>query len=82
MDYNVIAVKVANREGVAQEMQKTLTRHGCLIKVRLGLHDVPADACSPSGLLLMEVEGEAAEIKKLVSELNALHEVSAKHLVI
>jgi hypothetical protein len=82
MEYQVIAVKVANRESVAQDMQKVLTKRGCLIKARLGLHDVPADACSPSGLVLMEVEGEAAEIKALVNELNALVDVSAKHIVL
>ena len=82
MDYHVIAVKVANREGVAQDLQKTLTKHGCLIKVRLGLHDVPAGTCSPSGLLIMEVEGSAEEIDRLTGELNGLREVSAKHLVI
>ncbi len=82
MDYNVIAVKVSDREGAAQDMQKVLTDHGCLIKVRLGLHDIPANACSPAGLVLMEIEGDAAEIKALVAELNALAEVSAKHIVI
>jgi len=82
MEYNVIAVKVSDREGVAQDMQKVLTKHGCLIKVRLGLHDIPANACSPAGLVLMEVEGEAAEIKTLVSELNALASVSAKHIAL
>jgi hypothetical protein len=82
MDYNVIAVKVSDREGAAQDMQKVLTDHGCLIKVRLGLHDIPANACSPAGLVLMEVEGDDAEIKAMVAELNALAEVSAKHIVI
>ena len=47
MEYNVIAVKVSDREGVAQDMQKILTKHGCLIKVRLGLHDMPANASRP-----------------------------------
>jgi hypothetical protein len=82
MDYQVVAVKVSNREGVAQDMQKVLTKHGCLIKVRLGLHDVPANACSPAGLVLMEVDGEEAEIRTLVDELNALPEVSSKHIVL
>ena len=80
MEYNVIAVKVSDREGVAQDMQKVLTKHGCLIKVRLGLHDIPANACSPAGLVMMEVEGDPAEIKTLVKELNALGSVSAKHI--
>jgi hypothetical protein len=80
MEYNVIAVRVSDREGVAQDMQKVLTEHGCLIKVRLGLHDIPANACSPAGLVLMEVEGDPTEIKILVKELNALVSVSAKHI--
>jgi len=82
MEYNVIAVKVSDREGVAQDLQKVLTKHGCLIKVRLGLHDIPANSCSPAGLVLMEVEGDPAEMKVLVSELNALASVSAKHIAL
>jgi len=82
MEYNVIAVKVSDREGVAQDMQKILTKHGCLIKVRLGLHDMPANACSPAGLVLMEVEGDPGEIKALTKELNDLASVSAKHIAL
>jgi hypothetical protein len=43
---------------------------------------MPPDSCSPYGLLLMEVEGENAEIKQFLTELNGLREVSAKHIVI
>jgi len=82
MDYQVVAAKVEDREGAARDLQKVLTDHGCIIKVRLGLHDLPANACSPAGLVLMEVEGEAAEIGALVDELNALDAVTAKHIIL
>jgi len=82
MDYKVVALKIGNRDGSALEIQKILTKHGCLIKVRLGLHDQPANSCSPAGLVLMEVEGEDAEIKAMVAELNAVPETSAKYLSI
>jgi len=82
MDYKIVAVKVGNREGVAQDMQRILTEHGCSIKVRLGLHDLPANACSPAGLVLMEVEGEDADIGAMVKKLDALPETSARYLVI
>jgi len=82
MDYKIVAVKVGNREGVAQDMQRILTEHGCAIKVRLGLHDLPANACSPAGLVLMEVEGEDADIGAMVKKLDALPETSARYLVI
>ncbi len=82
MDYRVVAVKTGNREGVAQDMQKIFTEHGCTIKVRLGLHDMPPDACSPEGLILMEVAGEDAEIQEMVAKLNSLPETIAKYLII
>jgi hypothetical protein len=82
MDYQIVAVKVGNREGAAQDMQRILTAHGCAIKVRLGLHDIPPDACSPAGLVLMEVAGEEPEIREMVRELDALPETSAKYIVI
>lgn len=82
MDYRLIIAKVSNREGVAQDMQRILTDQGCLIKVRLGLHDIPANTCSPAGLVVMEVEGEEAGLTKLVSQLSELPGVFAKYLVI
>jgi hypothetical protein len=82
MDYKIVAVKVGNREGVAQDMQRILTEHGCAIKVRLGLHDMPENTCSPAGLVLMEVAGEDPEIRAMVTKLDALPETSAKYIVI
>jgi hypothetical protein len=82
MDYKIVAVKVGNREGVAQDMQRILTEHGCSIKVRLGLHDMPENTCSPAGLVLMEVAGEDPEIQAMVTKLDALPETSAKYIVI
>jgi hypothetical protein len=82
MDYKIVAVNVGNREGVAQDLQRILTEHGCEIKVRLGLHDIPVDACSPSGLILMEVAGEDQAITDMVKRLGELPETKAKYLVI
>jgi hypothetical protein len=82
MEYQIVAVKVGNREGVAQDMQRILTEHGCFIKVRLGLHDTPTDSCSPAGLVIMEVVGEEPEIRQMVKKLDALPETSAKYIVV
>jgi hypothetical protein len=82
MDYKIVAVKVGNREGAAQEMQRILTEHGCAIKVRLGLHDLPENSCSPAGLVLMEVAGEDSEIRVMVKKLNTLPETKAEYILI
>jgi uncharacterized protein (DUF1330 family) len=78
MDYRIAAVKIGKREAAATKVQAILTEFGCNIKVRLGLHDVPSGACSPSGLIIMELVADDSEIKKFIADLNAVTDVTAK----
>jgi hypothetical protein len=82
MEYKLVAIKVEQRESSATRVQEILTSFGCNIKVRLGLHDVPANTCSPSGLIILEVVAEDREIEKFLSDLNVIPKVTAKKLVI
>ncbi len=82
MNYKLVIIKNENREESATRMQQMLTDFGCFIKVRLGLHDVPADICSPSGLLVLEVVADEAKIQELVDRLNVLPRVTAQMVVI
>ena len=82
MNYKLVIIKNENREESATRMQQMLTDFGCYIKVRLGLHDVPADICSPSGLLVLEVVAEEQQIQEFVDQLNALADVKAQMVII
>lgn len=82
MNYKLVIIKNENREESATRMQQMLTDFGCYIKVRLGLHDVPADICSPSGLLVLEVVADDEKIKELVERLNVLPRVTAQMVII
>ena len=81
-DYILAAVKIGQREKAAVEVQKILTDFGCSIKVRLGLHDIPADACSPAGLLILQLVDTAENIDAFLAGLNAVKDVTAKSLTI
>lgn len=72
MDYSLVILKIENREGTAGKVQEILTRNGCLIKVRLGLHEQAPNACSPLGLVVLHVNGTAGEIAAFVKELDAV----------
>lgn len=78
MEYSLMIIKIDNREGTAQKVQNVLTRHGCLIKVRLGLHDVPADACSSAGLLVLQVVGPDQDIRAFQAELAGIADVAVQ----
>lgn len=81
-EYTLIAVKIEDRVSEAAEVQKVLTDFGCAIKIRLGLHDVPSDSCSPAGLVILQVVAKESEVNEFLGKLNALDSVSAKSLVI
>lgn len=51
----ILGIRLDNRTNTAIEFQKILTQYGCIIKTRLGLHDVSANVCAPNGIILLEV---------------------------
>ena len=72
----IMGIQIGNREEDAIAVQALLTKHGCLIKTRLGLHDA-GNMCSSSGLVLLEfVKGNEAEVELLRKELSEMHSVS------
>ncbi len=78
--YYVIGVRMDNRVGNASALQQVLTKNGCKIKARLGLHEVAEDLCAADGLIILQPYGEKEEIEQLVRDLNALDGITAKLL--
>ena len=76
--YYVIGVRMDNRVSNASAFQQVLTRNGCLIKARLGLHEVGEDLCATDGLIILQPYGEKEQIEKLVAEINWLDGIKAK----
>lgn len=68
----IIGVKVRNRVESAVEVQDILTKHGCSIKTRIGLHNVECGTCSPYGIILLEIidHAKAVEIQKDLLEIS------------
>ena len=76
--YYVIGVRMDNRVGNALHFQEVLTKNGCKIKARLGLHEVSDDACANDGLIVLQPCGEKEDVEQLVKELNSLEGITAK----
>ncbi len=76
--YYLIGIRMDNRVGNAQKLQETLTKNGCKIRARLGLHDVTEDSCSNDGLIVLQPCGDKAEVEQLAADLNALPGITAR----
>lgn len=78
----IMGIQVGNRESEALKVQELLTKNGCIIKTRLGLHESSEELCSITGLIILEFlpdkENEIAIIEK---ELAALDSIVVKKMV-
>lgn len=77
MDCNIMVIKIGSRRTKAPEVQEVLTKFGCTIKTRLGLHEA-GDVCSEEGILILQLVGEKEEMFGLEKALNQMDGVKAK----
>ncbi|MGL5379756.1 hypothetical protein [Clostridium sp.] len=77
--FTIMAIKIDPRDAAAPRVQDILTKYGCIIQTRLGLHETSKNTCSNSGLVILNLlHEEKEEIKKLSDELNNISGVTAK----
>ena len=76
----VVAFKLDSRVENAAKVQDVLTKHGCTIRARLGLHETSKDYCANFGIIILQCCGAEGEVGALVADLNAVVGVAAKSL--
>lgn len=75
---HIMAIRVEPRDVAAPKVQEVLTKFGCIIKMRLGLHEAVENKCSNDGIILLQLIHDVEKIKSLKGELNEIQGVSAK----
>jgi hypothetical protein len=63
------------------KIQGILTKYGCSIRTRLGLHDIDEEYARESGLMLLELIGDVQECLRLENELLALDGVEVQKMI-
>lgn len=82
MDCNsLMALRVADRDSSALKIQEVLTKHGCQINMRLGLHDTDGgNVCSSTGTMILRLCCPASEAKEIEAALVKIPGVKAKFI--
>jgi len=77
----LIAIRVEDRDNAAVNVQKALTKHGCIINVRLGLHDQEdGNVCSPCGTMILQLACTPEAAHVVVNDLKAIDGVKAQFI--
>jgi hypothetical protein len=71
----ILGIYVKERSKNALTVQNLLTKYGCSIKTRIGLHEVSGEFCSNSGLILLELTGNMSEIENLERDLKSIDDI-------
>lgn len=80
-EIRILGLHITDRVKEALRVQDTLTKFGCSIKTRLGLHEVNEDYCSSNGLIILELTGDVSEMDKLEHELAKIDGLIVKKMV-
>ncbi|CDC20014.1 MAG: hypothetical protein V8R83_11800 [Candidatus Gastranaerophilaceae bacterium] len=75
----IIGIKISNRLESAVSVQEILTKYGCIIKTRIGLHEEINGQCSPRGLILLEIINDEESIK-IANELCDIEEIEIQQM--
>lgn len=78
----IMGIQVGNRESEALKVQELLTKNGCIIKTRLGLHESSEELCSITGLIILEfLPDKEDDIAVMEKELATLNTIVVKKMV-
>lgn len=68
----IIGIKLSERNAESIKLQEILTKYGCNISTRIGLHHSTGEACSNAGMILLDTVDDPSE---LVTELKKYWEI-------
>ena len=82
MKTTIMAIALEGRNRFAPDLQEILTKHGCIISMRLGLHETSKDLCADRGLILLQLSGEEKEISDLKEDLSKIEDIKINTMAI
>jgi hypothetical protein len=71
-DTTILGVLLRKRTQTSESFQEIISRHGCIIKTRIGIHNVSNNVCSQDGVILLDVIGDNAAISALEKDIMAI----------
>lgn len=77
----ILGIRISDRFTKTVQVQNILTKFGCSIKTRLGLHELNDDTNSSAGMIILELSGDVGEFLKLENALIGIDGIEVKKMV-
>lgn len=76
----ILVLCITDRVKHATEVQQVLTKYGCNIKTRLGLHEAGTNICSANGLVFLELVGDTKEFDAMEQALQKIQGLDVRRM--
>jgi hypothetical protein len=80
-EVRILGVMINDPAKGADKIQGILTKYGCVIRTRLGLHDINNDYAGDTGLMLLELSGDLQECLRLENDLLSIDGIEVQKMV-
>lgn len=80
-EIRVLGIHISDRVKDAARIQPILSRYGCSIKTRLGLHGTDDMYAENTGIILLELVGDPEESLRLENELLKIDELEVQKMI-
>jgi hypothetical protein len=80
-EVRILGVMINDPSKGSDKIQSILTKYGCSIRTRLGMHDIDEEYARETGLMLLELTGDMEECLRLENELLELEGVEVRKMV-
>ena len=80
-EIRILGVYINDRTTDVTLIQPVLTKYGCSIRTRLGLHTIDNDYAIDTGLMILELTGDREECLRLENELQAIDNLEVQKMI-
>jgi hypothetical protein len=78
----ILGIRISDRLHDVSKLQSVLTKFGCSIRTRLGLHEIAGDQVADGGIVILELTGNREDFMKLENELLKIDGLTVKSMVL
>jgi hypothetical protein len=80
-EVRILGVMINEPSKDSEKIQGILTKYGCCIRTRLGMHDIDEEIARDTGLMLLELIGDMQECLRLENELLELEGIEVQKMI-